>query len=235
MPLLFFFFSTLECHDNFPYCQVSKKVVLPLKYLITVKPLTLDCMETYLDLVILLARFVASFGIPDRLLLDRSPNIGPLIIRWEIEKFKNCWNKSFRTSRILALLYLQFSNMLISQRDMSGPRLGALSNNRWSKVVQSLHEVQKLQKVQNLHEVQRLMRSKVRSFDGNAVYDNVNQTFNLFILKTLCFLNGCLIIASNLIVSLLSSAIHSCLDLNACSGLAVIRYNMLSIAYRSLW
>ncbi len=69
---------------------------------------------------------------PDHVLLDRSPNIGPLISRWEI-KFKNCWNKSFRTSKILTLLYQQFSNLLISQWDMSGPRLGALSNNRWSR------------------------------------------------------------------------------------------------------
>ncbi len=68
----------------------------------------------------------------DHLLLDRSPNIGPLISRWELDKFKNYWNKSFRTSKILTLLYEQFSNLLISQRDMSGPRLGALSNNRWS-------------------------------------------------------------------------------------------------------
>jgi hypothetical protein len=29
-------------------------------------------------------------------------------------------------------LYQQFLNLLISQRDMSGPRLGALSSNRWS-------------------------------------------------------------------------------------------------------
>ncbi len=46
-------------------------------------------------------------------------------------RFKNCWNKSFRTSKILTFLYQEFSNLLISQRDMSGPRLGALSNNRW--------------------------------------------------------------------------------------------------------
>ncbi len=32
---------------------------------------------------------------------------------------------------ILTLLYQQFSNLLTSQRDMSGPRLGALFNNRW--------------------------------------------------------------------------------------------------------
>ncbi len=71
---------------------------------------------------------------PDNLLLDKSPNTGPLISRWELDKFKNCWNKSFRTSKILTLLYQQFSNLLIFQRDMSGPRLGALTNNRWSGV-----------------------------------------------------------------------------------------------------
>ncbi len=32
------------------------------------------------------------------------------------------------------LLYQQFSNLFISQRNMSGSRLGALSNNRWSGV-----------------------------------------------------------------------------------------------------
>ncbi len=69
---------------------------------------------------------------PDHLLLDSAPNIGPLISRWELDKFKNCWNKSFINSEILTLLYQQFSNLLISQRDMSGPILGTLSNNRWS-------------------------------------------------------------------------------------------------------
>ncbi len=58
----------------------------------------------------------------------------PLISRWELDKFKNCWNKSFRTSKILTLSYQQFSNLSISQQDMSGPRLGALSKNRWSGV-----------------------------------------------------------------------------------------------------
>jgi hypothetical protein len=67
----------------------------------------------------------------DHLLLDRFSNIGQLMSRWELDKFKNCWNKSFRTSKILTLLYQQFSNLLIFQRDMSGPRSGALSNNRW--------------------------------------------------------------------------------------------------------
>ncbi len=35
---------------------------------------------------------------PDHLSLDMSPNIGPLISRWELDKFKNRWNKSFKTS-----------------------------------------------------------------------------------------------------------------------------------------
>ncbi len=65
------------------------------------------------------------------LLLDRSPNIEPLISCWELGKLKNCWNKSFRTSKVLTLLHQQFSNFLIYQRGKSGPRLGALSNNRW--------------------------------------------------------------------------------------------------------
>jgi hypothetical protein len=67
----------------------------------------------------------------NRLLLDNAPNLGPLISRWELDKFKNCWNKSFRTFKILTLLYQQFSNLLISQRDVSGPRLGVLSKNSW--------------------------------------------------------------------------------------------------------
>jgi hypothetical protein len=71
--------------------------------------------------------------LPDHLLLDRSPNIGPLISRWELGKFKNSWNKSFRTSTILTVMYQQFLNLLISQRDMSGPRLGTLPINRWSE------------------------------------------------------------------------------------------------------
>ncbi len=55
----------------------------------------------------------------DHLLLDSAPNLGPLISRSDLNKFKNCWNKSFRTSKILTLLYQQFSNLLISRRDMS--------------------------------------------------------------------------------------------------------------------
>ncbi len=63
----------------------------------------------------------------------RSPNIWPLISRWELHRLKNCQNKSFRTSEILTLLYQQFSHLLlIFQRDMRAPRLAAMSNNRWS-------------------------------------------------------------------------------------------------------
>jgi hypothetical protein len=45
---------------------------------------------------------------PDHLLLDSVLNIGPLISCLELDKFKNCWNRSFRTSKILTLLYHQF-------------------------------------------------------------------------------------------------------------------------------
>ncbi len=71
---------------------------------------------------------------PDHLLLDRSPKIGPLITRWELDKFKDYSKKNCGTSKILTLLYQQFLNLFISQRNMSGPRLRALSNNRWSRV-----------------------------------------------------------------------------------------------------
>ncbi len=29
-------------------------------------------------------------GIPDHIILDRSPNIGTLVSLWELDKFKNC-------------------------------------------------------------------------------------------------------------------------------------------------
>ncbi len=56
--------------------------------------------------------------------------LGPLISCWELDKFKDCRNQSFKPSKILTLLYQQLSNLLISKRDMGGPGLGALSNNR---------------------------------------------------------------------------------------------------------
>jgi hypothetical protein len=97
---------------------------------------------------------------PDHLLFNSAPILGRLISRWEINKFKNCWYKSVRILEVLKLLFQQFlslglnvvgakCNMLIteklnwnfsnffnlssSQQYMSGPILGDLSNNRWSK------------------------------------------------------------------------------------------------------
>jgi hypothetical protein len=67
---------------------------------------------------------------PDHLLLDSAPNVGPLISRWEINNFENCWYKSVRILEVLKLLFQQFLNLKSSQRDMSGPILGDLSNNR---------------------------------------------------------------------------------------------------------
>jgi hypothetical protein len=68
---------------------------------------------------------------PGNLLLDSVPNLGPLISRWEINKFENCWYKSVRILEVLKLSFQQFLNLSSSQRDMSGPILGTLSNNRW--------------------------------------------------------------------------------------------------------
>jgi hypothetical protein len=72
--------------------------------------------------------------LPDHLSLDRAPNLGPLISRWEINKFENCCYKSVRISEVLKLLFQQFLNLSSSQKDMSGPIVGDLSNNRWSGV-----------------------------------------------------------------------------------------------------
>ncbi len=34
---------------------------------------------------------ISDGGTPDHLLLDSAPNLGPLIPRWEVNKFENCW------------------------------------------------------------------------------------------------------------------------------------------------
>jgi hypothetical protein len=49
-------------------------------------------------------RLVTEIVPPDHLLLDSAPNIGPLIPWWKLDKLKNCWNKSFRTFKILTLV-----------------------------------------------------------------------------------------------------------------------------------
>ncbi len=51
---------------------------------------------------------------PDHLFLGRSPNIGPLIFRWDLDKFKNCWNKSFRTSKIVTRVCQQFFELIVN-------------------------------------------------------------------------------------------------------------------------
>ncbi len=62
---------------------------------------------------------------PDHLSLDSAPNLGPLISRWELNKFESPDKKSVK------ILDQQFLSLSSSQRDMSGPILaGALSNNR---------------------------------------------------------------------------------------------------------
>ncbi len=52
--------------------------------------------------------------------------------RWVINKLENCWYKSVRVLEVPKLLFQQFLNLSSTQRDMGGPILGALSNNRWS-------------------------------------------------------------------------------------------------------
>ncbi len=64
--------------------------------------------------------------------MDSAPNLGPHTSRLEINKFENCWYKSVRILEVLKLLYQQFLNLSSSQRDMSGPLLGDLSNIRSS-------------------------------------------------------------------------------------------------------
>ncbi len=99
-------------------------------YLLT----TSGCCWTYLVLKII--SYASSFwGIPlDHPILDSALNLGPLISRWEINKFENCWYKRVKILEILKLLIQHFVNLSSSKWDMSGPVLGVLSNNRWSGV-----------------------------------------------------------------------------------------------------
>jgi hypothetical protein len=45
---------------------------------------------------------------PNHLLMDSAPNLGPLIFRWEINKFEDCWYESVRILEVLKLLFQQF-------------------------------------------------------------------------------------------------------------------------------
>ncbi len=70
------------------------------------------------------------------ILFDSSSNLGPLISRWEINKFENCWYKRVRILEVLKHLFQNFLNLSTSQRDMSGPKSWDLFNNRlsWGEV-----------------------------------------------------------------------------------------------------
>ncbi len=76
---------------------------------------------------------------PDHLFLDSAPNLGSLIACWEMNRYKNWWYKSVRILEVLRLLFQEFLYLSSSQRDMSGPRLGALSKNRWSWGIEMVH------------------------------------------------------------------------------------------------
>ncbi len=67
----------------------------------------------------------------DHQLLDSAPNLESLISRWEINKSENSSYKSVRIIEVPKLLFEQFLNLSSSQRDMSGPILGDLSNDRF--------------------------------------------------------------------------------------------------------
>ncbi len=76
----------------------------------------------------------ASLVPPNHLLLDCDPNLGPLISRWEIYKFESGWYKSARILEALKFFFFfqEFLNLPSSKQDMSGPKLGDRSSNRWS-------------------------------------------------------------------------------------------------------
>ncbi len=82
--------------------------------------------------------FILRINTPNHLLLDRSPNIGPLISCWELGKFKYFWNKSFRTSKILTLLSAIFELVNFPTR-YEWSKIRALSNNRWSGGILTLY------------------------------------------------------------------------------------------------
>jgi hypothetical protein len=82
-----------------------------------------DALSMASDTRVKSMRAPLSTDYPNHLILDRCPYIGPLISRWELDKFKNCWNKSFRTSKIMTLLYQKFLNLV-----------NFLTRYEWSKI-----------------------------------------------------------------------------------------------------
>jgi hypothetical protein len=57
-----------------------------------------------IDEIFLLICTCMNLTTPDHLLWDSAPNLGPLISRWEINKFENCLYKSVRILEVLKLL-----------------------------------------------------------------------------------------------------------------------------------
>jgi hypothetical protein len=111
--------------------------------------------------------FQTSFLPSDHLLLDSAPNLGPLISRWEIKKFENCRYKSVRIWYALKLLFQQFLNLSSSQGDMSDPRLGALSNNRWSGGTTSSSIFNELRRLDHRPYTWRWLFSGIRELHDN--------------------------------------------------------------------
>ncbi len=78
---------------------------------------------------------------PDHLLLDSFPNLGPLVSRWEINKFKKLPIQKCHDFRRSKAFVPAIFNLSCSQGDVSGPILGDLSSNRWLGRIYQLQEV----------------------------------------------------------------------------------------------
>ncbi len=127
----------------------------------------------------------------DHLLSDSVPNFGPLVSRWEINRFENCWYESVRILEVLKPLFRQFLNWFSSQRDMSGPILGDLSNNRWSggtsmsplllaAAVDNYRFVLK-EKFSTLSQIQDMVISLHQFFLSNQIEKSYQNVFEMFI------------------------------------------------------
>ncbi len=75
----------------------SSQFVLPMDY----RHENEDFLATYREILV-------SMNTPDRLLLDSTPNLGPLISCWDINKIENFWYKSVRILEVLKLSFQQF-------------------------------------------------------------------------------------------------------------------------------
>jgi hypothetical protein len=89
------FFHTSRCRIP---CLVDLWLPVKFIYLYLYSPRHDSILRTWTSVVAhLLYIFVVQRTVPpDHLLLDSAPNLEPLISRWEINKFENCWYKSVR-------------------------------------------------------------------------------------------------------------------------------------------